>query len=256
MYRDRKHLAALADRCDAGADQLIYEAEHAAEVLATRANGNRIDPQEWAARKQAAAAAARQYAEGLRAEAAGMSEGDRPSKERIRQAEKVADAAGLGGILIDGGRLAEAAAANPFHHAEMRRAIEEHQQAETEAVAGSGVFGHVAEQGQVPYWQLGATRTANDTPAPVEDTTNTADGPPIDNLNGDQARLCQQVLDAAGTDGSDCRDVLLDTNAPAADKAAVAEVLGGPGAGVEFSDQATSSDAPTSTADDTDDDCF
>jgi hypothetical protein len=156
---NREHLLHLADRCDAGADQLTYKAEHAAEVLAGRGYPQ-ADPQAWAVRKTAAAAAARRYAQGLRAEAAGMRVGDRPTEARVREAEKVADAANLGGILIDGSRLSEAAANQAWSHAE-RRAIEEHQRAETTAIEGSGLFEHVAEAingvEQVPFWQLGTT---------------------------------------------------------------------------------------------------
>ncbi len=162
MYRNREHLAALADRCAAGADQLTYEAEHAAAVLADRGYPD-ADPKQWAVRKQAAAAAARQYAEGLRAEAASLGHGDRPSEERIRQAEKVAHAAELGGILIDGRRLAEASADSPWTSPEVRQAVMDHYHAERDAVEGSGLFEHVAEQGQVPFWQLGRTEQAQDT---------------------------------------------------------------------------------------------
>jgi hypothetical protein len=80
---------------------------------------------------------------------------DRPTQARTREAEKVADAANLGGILIDGSRLSEAAAQKAWSNAE-RWAIEEHQRAETAAIEGSGVFAHVAEPGQVPFWQLGS----------------------------------------------------------------------------------------------------
>jgi hypothetical protein len=159
---NRAHLLNLADRCDAGADELTYEAEHAAEVLAGRGHPE-ADPQAWAVRKTAAAAAARRYAQGLRAEAASMRVGDRPTEARIREAEKVADAANLGGILIDGSRLSEAAADNAWSTAE-RQAIEAHQRAETAAIEGSGVFAHVAEPGQVPFWQLGSTDQARTAP--------------------------------------------------------------------------------------------
>ena len=163
-YRDADHLRHLADRCERGAETLTYEGEHAAEVLATRANGDRADPQEWAAGKQAAAAAAREHAAGLRAEADALTQGQRPSQERVDQAEKVATAAECGGILIDGHRLNEAALANPFGSAEMRQATKEHEQAERAAVEGSGLFAHVAETidgvEQVPFWRLGATSSA------------------------------------------------------------------------------------------------
>jgi hypothetical protein len=158
-YMNREHLLKQADRCEAGAAQLTYDGEHAVEVLADRGFPE-ADPQAWAVRKTAAAAAARQYALGLRAEAAGMREVDRPSEARIREAEKVADAADLGGILIDGSRLSEAAAGKAWSTDE-RQAIEEHQRAETAAIEGSGVFEHVAAPGQVPFWQLGSTDQAD-----------------------------------------------------------------------------------------------
>lgn len=166
IHQTRLH--ALAERCEAGAAQLTYEAEHAAEVLAGRGYPN-VDAQQWAADKHAAAAAAGQYAEGLRAEAANLSEGQRPSDERLRQAEQVADAAHLGGILIDGSRMSEAAADNPWHSDETRQAIADEQRAETAALAESGMFGHVAEAGQVPYWQLGRT----DQTADADDAADT-----------------------------------------------------------------------------------
>lgn len=159
---NREHLLALAERCEAGAKQLAYEAEHAAEVLATRAGGDQVDPQQWADRQTAAAAAARQYAQGLRDQAAGMGEGDRPSKARIAEAEKVADAASLGGMLIDGRRLADTSADSPLAGDAQRRVTEEYQRAEAEAVEGSGLFEHVAEPGRVPFWQLGHAAQAQD----------------------------------------------------------------------------------------------
>jgi hypothetical protein len=157
-YMNREHLLNLADRCDAGADEPTYEAEHAAEVLAGRGYPE-ADPQAWAARKTAATAAARQYARSLRAEAASMRDVDRPTDARVREAETVADAANLGGILIDGRRLSEAAADKAWSNDE-RQAIEKYQRAETAAIEGSGVFAHVAEPGQVPFWQLSGTEQA------------------------------------------------------------------------------------------------
>jgi hypothetical protein len=75
-----------------------------------------------------------------------------------------------------------AAADDPWTSAEGRQALQEHQRAETEAVDGSGQFEHVAEEGQVPYWQLRATNQAASTPeqalredAAAEAHTNTAD---------------------------------------------------------------------------------
>jgi hypothetical protein len=58
--------------------------------------------------------------------------------------------------------------------------------------------------------------------------------PRNENLTPEQTQLLNEVTGRAGYDGSDCRDVLLAMPAPAADKAAVAEVLGGPAAAAEF----------------------
>jgi hypothetical protein len=163
---NRDHLLTLAERCETGAAQLDHDAEHAAQLLPGRGWSD-ADAERWAADKRAAAAAARHYAQGLRAEAAGMGEDDQPSQARIEQAQKVADAATLGGTLIDGSRLSEAAAAHPLNSAEMRQAIEEDQRAKTEAVEGSGMFTRVAEPGRVPYWQL----------RPPQDTSEATTGP-------------------------------------------------------------------------------
>lgn len=159
---NREHLIELAARCEHAADTLVDEGEHAAEVLATRANGDQVDPQQWAARKHAAAAAAREYAAGLRAEANSLPTGARPTEARIRQAGKVALAAELGGILIDGSRLAQVALADRSNPDDLNRAIAAHRDRERDAVRGSGVFHHVTENGQVPFWQLGATDLARD----------------------------------------------------------------------------------------------
>lgn len=158
---NRARLLDLAERCEAGAADLTYEAEHAAEVLAGRAGGDQTDPQAWAARQAAAAQAARQYAQSLRAEAAAMAEGQQASEERVREAEKVADAANLGGILIDGQQLTDAALDSPWHSAETRQAISDAQHAKTAAIEGSGQFDHVTNDGEVAYWQLGATGQAD-----------------------------------------------------------------------------------------------
>ncbi|GAA2516430.1 hypothetical protein [Winogradskya humida] len=54
-----------------------------------------------------------------------------------------------------------------------------------------------------------------------------------DHLTPEQRTLLSDLESAA--EGRDARDVLRDEfDAPAADKAAVSEVLGGPGAGAEF----------------------
>lgn len=170
-YGTRDDLAVLADRCDTAADRLIYEAENAAEILPGRAGGDLADPQEWAARKVAAAAAAREYAAGLRAEAASAGAGGRPTAERMQQAEMVARGAEMGGILVDGRQLDEAAMKNPFNSPAMRHAIAEAGRERREAIDGSGLFEHVAEDGQVPYWRLGNIATPTDAPA---DTSQSA----------------------------------------------------------------------------------
>jgi hypothetical protein len=178
MYRNRDHLAALADRCETAATQLTYEGDHAAEVLAERGYPD-ADAQDWAARKHAAAAAAREYAAGLRAEAADMSNRDRPSEERIEQAEKVALAAELGGILIDGRPQAEATAtadnAHIWHQADKQawEAGTHPAQTKAAAVEGSGMFAHVADEGQVPFWQLSGHRDRTDADATENGSTST-----------------------------------------------------------------------------------
>lgn len=181
MHRDTEHLTALAGRCDKAAEQLTYEAEHAAEVLADRAGGSQVDPNQWAADKRAAADAARQYAAGLRTEAAELGEYDRPSKERIAQAEKVALGAEMGGILIDGQPMAEATATDPGAHVWAPATKEAWESgthpAQTKAVdvEGSGQFEHVADDG-VPFWQLrGDTNQATSTPA-AHDASTADDG--------------------------------------------------------------------------------
>jgi hypothetical protein len=174
-YRNAAHLRQLADRCERGAQQLTYEGDHAAEVLADRGHPD-ADPNEWAQRKQAAATAARQYAADLRAEADALGQGERPSQERIDQAEKVASAAELGGILIDGRRMAEATATADNAHIwnpadkEAWEAGTHPAQTKAAVVEGSGMFEHVAEEGQVPFWQLrGATDQAtNEQSAPAQ----------------------------------------------------------------------------------------
>lgn len=161
-------LLKLALRCDRGAAELLREAANAAEVLATRAYGDQTDPQEWAARKHAAAAAATRYAEGLRAEAAELQATHaRPSAERVAQAERVATAAELGGILVDGRRMAERNANSELNQAwdegAARRAWDEgshESQRKADEVTATGAFEYVAETiggiEQVPFWRLAA----------------------------------------------------------------------------------------------------
>lgn len=169
LHRDTEHLLTLAERCEKAAVDLDYEADNAAEVLTTRAGGDRMDPDQWAADKRSAASAARNYAAGIRAEAEAADPYLRPSAERLAQAEKVARGAEMGGILVDGRRLAEASAEGAWDQ-QGRDAILAGYQADRDAVEGSGQFTHVAETidgvEQVPYWQLGnpAQQTASSEP--------------------------------------------------------------------------------------------
>jgi hypothetical protein len=162
---DRQHLLDLATRCEAGADQLTYEGEHAAEVLADRGHPD-ADPAAWAVRKAAAAQAAREYAQGLRDQAAGMSDTARPTEARVREAERVADAANLGGILIDGRPMA---ATQRYRCEEQAQAAQDHARAKADQIEATGAFEHVAETingvKQVPFWQLGHTTQTADDPA-------------------------------------------------------------------------------------------
>lgn len=68
---------------------------------------------------------------------------------------------------------------------------------------------------------------------------------PYANLTPDQINLTEQVL--SDPDGRDSRDLLIEATASPADKAAVAEALGGPGAGDSF---LTGTAAPNTPADD------
>lgn len=171
-YRDATHLRQLAARCEAGAADLQRAADNPAGVLAERGYNDQPDTAEWGQRKQAAAEVARAYAAGLRAEADGLAVGQRPTPERIAQAEKVATAAECDGILIDGRRLAEAAEAAEWNSPEARQAIRDHQAAEDAAVEGSGAFSHVAETidgvEQVPFWQLGGNVATNQSDTAAE----------------------------------------------------------------------------------------
>jgi hypothetical protein len=53
-------------------------------------------------------------------------------------------------------------------------------------------------------------------------------------LTDTQRRLHNEVLELSGWDGADTRDVLADVSADLDDKVAVAEVLGGEGAGEAY----------------------
>lgn len=56
----------------------------------------------------------------------------------------------------------------------------------------------------------------------------------FDDLTDDQKELHTRLCVRASSFGTDLRDQMLESGASAADKAAVAEVFGGPGAGEEF----------------------
>jgi hypothetical protein len=165
-HLNREHLRALADRCERGADELQRAADDPAGVLAERGYHDHPDAQEWGQHKQAAATAARQYAAGLRAEADALGEGQRPTQQRIQQAEKVATAAVNDGILID----KHPADHIPAWDTAGKQAHADHAQQQQAAIEGSGLFEQVAEQGQVPYWQMG--HTDQDTPGQPSNNTD------------------------------------------------------------------------------------
>jgi len=154
---------AFARRCEAGAETLEYEADRAAEILPTRAGGDKADPQEWAAKNRSAAQAAREYAAGLRAEAGDRGPLARMAPERLGQAEQVASAANLGGILIDGRGPAErqAQSTSVFDEGHRRawEAGEHPAQVKAAEIEATGRFTHVADtidgHKQVPFWRLG-----------------------------------------------------------------------------------------------------
>jgi hypothetical protein len=152
---------ALAQRCERGAGTLEHEADNAAEVLADRGYPG-ADAEKWAADKRNAARAAREYATDLRAEAGDRPTG-RPEPSRLAQAERVASASELGGILIDGRPLDEARAqSDSVLDADARKAWEEgtsYSQQKASEIEATGKFTHVDETiggvKQVPFWQLG-----------------------------------------------------------------------------------------------------
>ena len=155
---------ALAQRCERGADTLEQEAARAEEILAGRGYPG-ADAQNWASRKYAAATAARDYAAQLRAEgAAGRGVDFRMDPARLAQAERVASAAELGGILIDGRPLAERDAQNGSvlnqNTRERWQAGTHPAQEKAAQVEATGKFAHVDETiggvKQVPFWQLGS----------------------------------------------------------------------------------------------------
>jgi hypothetical protein len=175
MHEDRKYLLNLADRIDRSADELAAEAADPRGTLESR--GWHLTDDEvtdYGARKEAAAATARQYAKDLRAEA--NSGTGAVAAERVKQAETVETAARCGGTLIDSRGPAEATAtadnAHIWHPADKEawEAGEHPAQTKAAAVEGSGVFEHVAETingvEQVPFWQLGRIDQAQHTAEP------------------------------------------------------------------------------------------
>ncbi|MFI5497358.1 hypothetical protein [Actinoplanes sp. NPDC051859] len=133
MSEARARLLALAERCDDGANTLLRDARDVASVLPGRAGGGHIDARVWAQRHEQAALVAREYAAALRREAAALAPGQRVPADRFAEAELVARASEMDGILIGSGPA--------------------------RLLAASGLFGHVAEtiggMVQVPFWQLG-----------------------------------------------------------------------------------------------------
>jgi hypothetical protein len=89
-----------------------------------------------------------------------MRDVDRPAKARIEEAEEVAQAANLGGILIDSRRSAEIAVTHPWTSPEAKQAGLDYAQAKADTIERTGMFTHVAEPGQVPFWQLGGAGCA------------------------------------------------------------------------------------------------
>ncbi|MEU4239519.1 hypothetical protein [Actinoplanes sp. NPDC026619] len=174
---------ALARRCETGAEQLKYEAEHAAEILPTRAGGDRLDPQQWAAQKLTAAQAALDYAAGLRAEAAEHGPLARMEPDRLAQADKVALAANLGGILIDGRGPAERQAQSDSvfdeNHRKAWEAGEYPAQIKAAEIEATGRFTHVAETidgiEQEAFWQLGGTADESTDQRQTQHTDNDSD---------------------------------------------------------------------------------
>jgi len=156
--RAHRRLLDLADRCERAATQLTADAADPAATLAERGyHPSAEETAAFGARHQGAADTAARYAAQLREQVAA---GQPVTAAQIAQAEKVTDAAELGGILIDGRRQAQAQDADPFTSPELRQATRDYHQAKRQAIEGSGQFIHVAEEGQVPFWQLGPATQA------------------------------------------------------------------------------------------------
>ncbi|WP_432838917.1 hypothetical protein [Dactylosporangium sp. CA-092794] len=185
VHADRQYLLNLADRCERGAAELDAEAADPRGMLTDRGyNPDSYDLDAMTVQKTAAAGTARAYAEYLRSLAC---TGTGPVPDgMIRQAETVADAANLGGILIDGRPTAEATATAPnahIWHAADKNAWEagtHPTQTKAAAVDGTGAFVHIADEGQVPFWHLGHTDQTHPQamaePAAQADNADDADG--------------------------------------------------------------------------------
>ncbi len=166
MRHRREDARRLVKRIRDGAAQLREEAADPEQLLIDRGYGKevedgRIDAAEWGRHKLDAAAAAEAYADRLDGTLAAGT-GTIPD-DLYRQAEKVAEAAELGGILIDGSRLAKAGAERAWSREEAAVTLE-HQVDEQAAIDGAGVFEHVAETRggvrQVPFWRLSTAAAA------------------------------------------------------------------------------------------------
>lgn len=145
---------ALAQRCERGAETLEREADNAADLHALRPDLGGVHA--WATKSRAAARAAREYAAQLRAEA--PSPDARLDPARFAQAERVAQAAQLGGILADGRPQAEYTAQSGSIYdrtaREMWEAGTHPTQVKAREIEASGMFTHVTVD-PVPFWQLG-----------------------------------------------------------------------------------------------------
>ncbi|MFG1609500.1 hypothetical protein [Actinoplanes sp. NPDC049265] len=173
----------MAQRIDRGADRLDYEADNAAEILAYRAAGDRVDPQQWAAERRRAAEAARGYAAELRADADTETTAEQ-GWDRLRQAELVAVSTDSGGTLIDGRPLAEhKAQSDSVFDRDERQAWEagtHPTQEKAREIEATGKFDHVAETidgiEQVPFWRLGSPADESTTGQQTSGTDEDGDG--------------------------------------------------------------------------------
>jgi hypothetical protein len=173
--RGREDINKLVGRIEKGAEQLAYERDNAAAVLADRGYPNE-DAQAWAERKDKAHQAAIDYAGRLRARAATMDDFDRVQQYEIDEAERVAKAAEMGGILIDGRpAAANSAERNKIwddgaEQAQLDAGTHESQVKAAE-IKRTGAFRHVDETidgvKQVPFWELGRDQ-GQDATTPVE----------------------------------------------------------------------------------------